>query len=136
MSGAAVVFASEGRALHTFGIDPETGALSLRATAVLPEPVQYAAVDAVRSRLYVSASDRESRHLVVALSMGARGELRALGEPIVPAAGRVIHLCVDPAGEHVLLAHPLTAQLSVVALRADGSLGRPVAQDEVPETGY
>jgi 6-phosphogluconolactonase len=132
-----VVYASEGRALHAFGLDPEVGSLSLRSSIELPEPVQYAALDARRPRLYVSASDRDTRHFVAALAIdAATGALTPLGEPIVPADGRVIHLSVDAEGRHLVLAHPLVHRLSVLALRGDGSIAAPVTQAEDMDTGF
>jgi len=137
MNPRVVVYASEGRALHAFALDLETGALSLSSSATLPEIVQYAAVDARRRILYISASDRDTRHLVVALAIDPRtGELRPHGDPVVPADGRVIHLCADGEGRHLVLAHPTTHRLSVLALQGDGSLGAPVAQAEDMDTGF
>ena len=64
------------------------------------------------------------------------GALTVHGEPVVPAAGRVIHLCADRAGEHLVLAHPVTQQVSVLALRPDGTLGEPRAQPEDMGVGF
>lgn len=133
----SVVYASEGRALHAFALDARTGALSLASSATLPELVQYAAIDAQRRILYISASDRDTRHLVVAMRIDpATGALRPHGPPIVPADGRVIHLSVDPAGEHLVLAHPLANRLSVLALQADGSPAGVVPQSADMDTGF
>ena len=137
MPSRVVVYASEGRQLHALDLDAAGGGLSLRATATLPETVQYAALHPRGRILYISASDRARRHFVAALAFDPRANtLTPHGDPVEAPGGRVIHLAADPEGRHLVLAHPLAGRLAVLALRADGTLGAPVAQHEDPVPGF
>jgi 6-phosphogluconolactonase (cycloisomerase 2 family) len=120
----ATVYASEGRTLHAFALDAATGALVLVADLELPELVQYGAFAASGRFLYLSISDRAARHFVAAVALdGATGAPRLCGAPMATEAGRVIHLSIDRAAEHLVLAHPETPHLMVLELRGDGTLG-------------
>lgn len=132
-----VVYASEGARLHTHALDAQTGELGLLSSVELPEPVHYAAADPTARFLYVSASNGTTSHGLHAFRIDPQtGALTPHRPPLVPPLGRIIHLSVDPAGYHLVLAHNRTAQLSSVRLAADGSLAGFVEQAEPATTGF
>ena len=131
----AQVYASEGKSLHAFALDPESGALTRVGSLELPELVQYGALEATGRFLYLSLSDRQERHLVMAVALDpATGVPRLHGAPLTAEAGRVIHLSVDAAGAFLLLAHPQAQRLTAIALEPDGRLGGWLTTSE--ETGF
>jgi 6-phosphogluconolactonase (cycloisomerase 2 family) len=135
--GKIVLYAGEGSALNEYAVDPSTGDLTRETSLPLPYPVHYAAADPRSRFLYVSCSDSHTNHLVFAFAIDpVTGALTRRGEPLVPPGGRVIHLSVDRTGEHVVLAHPQTGQVAVVAVNADGSLGALVQQPGDTATGF
>ena len=124
MADAAVFHASEGAQLHTLAVDRGTGRLERRHTLALPEIVQYGAYDRAHRRLYLSLSDRTARHMVIALDTG--GSIPSLyGDPL-PLDERAIHLDVDGAAGHIVLAHPESGRLSLISLHPDGRM-KPLA---------
>ncbi len=124
-----VVYSSEREQLHTHVLDQKTGELSLTSSTSLPEPVHYAAADPASRFLYVSASDGGTRHGLYAFSIDPEtGKLAEHGPPLVPPLGRIIHLSIDPAGRHLVLAHNRAARLSSVRLNTDGSLAGFIEQ--------
>jgi 6-phosphogluconolactonase len=132
-----VLYASEGERLHAYALDPNTGELSLTSSVSLPEPVHYAAADPGARFLYVSASNGSTHHGLYAFSIDREtGKLTARGQPIEPPLGRIIHLSVDRAGRHLILAHNRAGQLSSVRLNADGSLASVVEQAAPALTGF
>jgi 6-phosphogluconolactonase (cycloisomerase 2 family) len=132
-----VVFTSEGEQLHTQALDAQTGELSLVASVSLPQPVHYAVADRTARFLYVSASNGSTEHGLYAYRIDAQtGALAEHGRPLVPPLGRIIHLSIDPAGRHLVLAHNREAQLSSVRVDADGSLAGFVEQAAPARTGF
>jgi 6-phosphogluconolactonase len=135
-SKRVVVYTSEREQLHTHALDAQTGELSLTSSLALPQPVHYAAADSASRFLYVSASDGSTHHGVYAFAIDPEtGRLAQHGPPLVPPLGRVIHLSIDPAGHHLVLAHNRAAQVSSVRLNADGSLAGFVEQAPA-QTGF
>jgi 6-phosphogluconolactonase (cycloisomerase 2 family) len=133
----AVVYSSEGQQLHTHALDAQTGELSVISTLALPESVHYAAADAAGRFLYVSASNGTTNHWLYAFRIDPQtGTLMELGPPLVPPLGRIIHLSVDPAGRHLVLAHNRAAQLSSVRLADDGSLAGFLEREAPARTGF
>jgi 6-phosphogluconolactonase (cycloisomerase 2 family) len=125
------VYASEGERLYALDLDPDSGALQRVAMLELPHPVQYGAFRADGRFLYLSVSDREARHLVVAVALDpSTGTPQMHGAAVAAEAGRAVHLSVDAPGRHLLLAHPQTERLTVLALNADGTLGEWLAPFE------
>jgi 6-phosphogluconolactonase (cycloisomerase 2 family) len=132
-----VVLTSEGEQLHTQALDAQTGELSLVASVSLPQPVHYAVADPAARFLYVSASNGSTEHGLYAYRIDPQtGALAEQGRPLVPPLGRIIHLSIDPAGRHLVLAHNRAAQLSSVRLDADGSLAGFVEQAAPARTGF
>lgn len=133
----AVVYASEGERLHTLELHTDAGELVQTSTVSLLDPIQYAAADPAARFLYVSTSNGSTRHALHAFRIdGATGALTEHGGALVPPLGRIIHLSVEPTGQHLVLAHNRAAQLSSVRLAADGSLARFVEQAVPATTGF
>lgn len=132
-----LVVASEREQLQVWHLDRGTGELVRGARVTLPEQVHYAVADARARFLYVSLSDGKARHWLQALRIDpASGALSEHGAPLVPAAGRIIHLSIDAAGQYLVLAHNMTSTVSSVRLNADGTLGEIVAQPAPVEVGF
>jgi 6-phosphogluconolactonase (cycloisomerase 2 family) len=132
-----VVLSSAREQLHVWRLQRDTGELVHVARVALPEQVHYAVADAGARFLYVSVSDGKARHWVYAFRIDpASGALSEHGAPLVPSAGRVIHLSIDPAGKHLVLAHNQTSTVSSVRLNSDGTLGEIVAQPTPVEVGF
>ena len=135
MAAPVVVYASEGRQLHTLALHPD-GSLSVLSTLQFPEIVQYGALDPARHRLYVSVSDRAARHAIFGLKIdAASGVLDLRGEPLW-LDERVIHLCADQDGRHLLLALPLAGRLAVASIHPDGSMKVENAGGDGLDVGY
>lgn len=113
--------AAVGPRLTAYAADAETGALTSSAAAILPVNVQYAWQHPAHSILYVASSDGVGgrTHRLSALRLPS---LQVFGEPAVLPA-RPIHICVDGAGRHVLVAFNNPPGLRVWRIEQDGRLG-------------
>ena len=132
-SDHVVVYAGVGNSLRVYDLDTKTGELPLRQT--LPDlkgDVQYVAVSPTRKALYVSCMEAASPKIstIYAFAIDDNGALAPLGEPHVPPLSRAVHISVDGTGRYLLLAHNVAESVSVLSLKADGSLGEPVKQAE------
>jgi len=124
-----VVFNSEREQLHVRQLEQSTGELVSVGRVSLPEQVHYAVADARARFLYASVSDGKARHWIYAFRIDPlSGALTEHGAPLVPPAGRIIHLSIDAAGQYLVLAHNQTSTLSSVRLNADGTLGGGVTE--------
>jgi 6-phosphogluconolactonase len=133
------VYASAGRSLRVFSLQPRTGELDLRGTVDLRAEVHYMAMHPGRERLYAAASDRALVHLLYAFAIDpATGALAQFGDPVAlpPALGRAIHIDVDAAGRYLLTANNLTESVGVLRLGAGGQPGELVARRELPRLGF
>jgi 6-phosphogluconolactonase (cycloisomerase 2 family) len=132
-----VVYASAGKLLRAFDLNTTTGALDAKQTLPpLKNDVQYVAVHPSRKYLYVACGeapapkDRPIINAIYAFSIDAHtGALTQLGEAYAPPS-RPINITVDSGGEYLLMAHNLAENVSVVKLKADGTLGEPIKQPE------
>jgi 6-phosphogluconolactonase len=139
-----VVYANAGKVLKVYDFDTKTGALEVKQT--LPELksyVQYMAVAPSHKYLYASCSeapppkDRPPINAIYAFSIDGRtGALTQVGEPYTPPS-RAINISVDNTGGYLLMAHNAIENVSVIKLKADGSLGEAVKQpDEKEKLGF
>ncbi|GAA4326654.1 hypothetical protein GCM10023144_10370 [Pigmentiphaga soli] len=144
MTGATFFYASLGAELICFHVDEGSGELRRQASITLPGSVQYAWPHATGSHLYVASSDGGppaaggcggSNHHLGALRIDpSSGRLSPEGAPVV-LRHRPIHLSTDIPSEYALIAYSEPSALSVHEIRADGSLGREVAQPDVRDCG-
>lgn len=142
-STGAVFFASFGNRLTRYAVDVEAATLVSRETVTLPAAVQYAWPDAAHRHLYVATSESAGgvtkpgeRHYLSALALRAGdGVPTPLGEP-VPLPSRPIHLTLDNASRHALVAFNKPASLKVYRIRPDGTPGEDVEQASGADAGF
>jgi 6-phosphogluconolactonase (cycloisomerase 2 family) len=131
-------YASVGADLGSYTVDEN--ALTLRRDSAVrtPDLVQYVWVHPALPVMYVAYSNRSTandNHGVAVYRIDrASGRLTEFHRPL-PLDNRPIHISVDPAGRHLLIAFNQPSTLSVHALAADGSIGEPVAQREPVDAG-
>jgi 6-phosphogluconolactonase len=148
-SGRGVLYAAAGAELTQYDIDAEGASLVKKSSIRLPANVQYAWPHPSRKYFYVAWSDggasaaapgattvpRGNLHGVSAFRIDPRsGALEPIGQPVSLMA-RPIHLSVDMAGTHVLIAYNIPSALTVHQLNADGTIGAPVKQPAPLDTG-
>jgi 6-phosphogluconolactonase len=129
-SGKVALYASVGPELAQYDVDVASATLTKRGSVTLPDNVQYAWPHPSSRFLYVAWSNGAgaNHHGVTAFRVDPEsGALHPLGDPVsLPA--RPVHITVDVAGTHLLVAYNDPSGLSVYALAADGAIGSPVKQ--------
>ncbi len=134
------LYASVGAELTQYDVDLDGAALTKRASVMLPANVQYAWRHPSKQILYVAWSNggpvgagsapppSGTQHGVTAFRIDpASGALHPLGQPIALPA-RPIHISVDPAGNHILIAYNDPSGVTVHRLNPDGTIGEQVKQ--------
>jgi 6-phosphogluconolactonase (cycloisomerase 2 family) len=137
-SGRVALYASAGRTLAHFALDPGSAGLTPQGTVTLPDNVQYAWPHPDGRTLYVAWSNGVDgdHHGVSALRIDiVRGGLAAVTDPVA-LPQRTIHATVDPAGRFLLLAFNKTRTVMVRRLNRDGTVGEAVAQPAAPDGGF
>ena len=135
-----VYYAAIGPELGVFDVDVDAATLTRHGAVTLPANIQYAWPHPSRRHLYVASSNGGprvvgDRHFASALAIDpATGSLRPHGEAAA-LPSRPIHLSVDRSGEYLLTAYNNPSHITVHRLNADGSIGAPVAQPEILDTG-
>ncbi|OWT60302.1 lactonase family protein [Candidimonas nitroreducens] len=128
MPAKLALYSAVGAVLTHYDVDVDAAELHERASITLPAKVQYAWRHPRLPILYCTVSDGGPRvpsgnNQVVALDIAADGTLRRRGTA-AELPRRAVHMCVDPAGRHVINAHNYDGgSLSLHRLDADGSLG-------------
>lgn len=134
----AAVYASAGKQLVQYDLDSAGAALTMRGSVSLPENVQYAVAHPSRRYLYVASSNGTdgSRHFISAFRIdAATGALQPHGDAVA-LPHRPIHVTIDGAGEHVLLAFNKPRTVMVYRVAADGRVGTMVPQSTAPDGGF
>jgi 6-phosphogluconolactonase len=124
------LYAAVGPVLTQYGVNVAELNLSPRGSVTLPANVQYAWPHRSRRYLYVATSPGTGSpgpHHVSAFHIDAAGALTPHGAPIALPT-RPIHITLDPASEHVLVAFNLPSALRVYRINADATLGSEVPQ--------
>ena len=125
-----------GRGIHIFDVDRETGAMTLRSIREMGTSPSALAFNEAQTHLY-SANESERIGENEAGSVSAfvidpsDGSLKMLNS--VNAGGKgPAHLSVHPSGKFVLVANYFGGSVAVLPIRPDGSLGEAtdVKQDE------
>ncbi len=122
-SDKAALYASVGAELTQYDVDAQGAALTRRGSVTLPESVQYAWPHPSGHYLYVAWSNGagSNHHGVTAFRIDAKGALSQVGEPVALPA-RPVHITVDIAGTHILVAFNDPSGLSVYAAGQDGRI--------------
>ena len=129
-SGRVALYASVGPSLAQYDVDSANATLTRRASVELPENVQYAWPHPSSRFLYVAWSNGSgaNHHGVSAFRIDpASGALQAAGK-VVALRSRPVHITVDIAGTHLLVAYNEPSRLTVHTLAADGTIGAEVKQ--------
>ena len=133
------LYASVGVELTQYDVNLDGAALTKRASVTLPANVQYAWPHPSKPILYVAWSNggpvgagsapppSGNQHGVTAFRIDPSGALQPLGQPVALLA-RPIHISVDPAGTHVLVAYNNPSGLTVHRLNPDGTVADQVTQ--------
>jgi len=134
------LYASVGAELTQYDVDLDSATLTKRASVMLPANVQYAWPHPSKQFLYVAWSNggpvgpstgappTGTLHGVTAFRIDpASGALHPLGQPVM-LASRPIHISVDPAGTHVLIAYNDPSGVTVHRLNPDGTIAAQVKQ--------
>ncbi|MBU9363463.1 lactonase family protein [Burkholderia multivorans] len=115
-----------GATITTWHVD--TGAFTLKrhSDVVLPAAVQYAWRHPSLPLLYAAFSDRFSgagmHHGVATLSIDSRTGALMLAEAPIPLSNRPVHLCVNRAGDCLLVAYNDPSEVSVHRLDTHGGI--------------
>jgi 6-phosphogluconolactonase len=142
LHGKAVVYASVGPILTRYAVDSAAGTLAREDSLTLPANVQYAWPHASGRYLYVASSNGApgrgaagNAHWLSALAIDPNsGMLSPHGDPVVLPA-RPIHLTLDPASRHALIAFNNSAAIRVHHIAANGMLDGQVEQRGQIEPG-
>jgi 6-phosphogluconolactonase (cycloisomerase 2 family) len=124
-----------GPILTRYAVDNAAATLARKESVTLPANVQYAWPHRSSRYLYVASSNGApglgkvgDSHWLSALAVDpASGALSPHGNPIA-LPGRPIHLTLDPASRHALVAFNNPAALRVYRIAADGKLAGHVDQ--------
>jgi 6-phosphogluconolactonase len=126
--------------LRVFDVDVEVATLTERGATTLPANIQYVWAHPSRRFLYAVSSNggpgvAGDKHFASALAVDpATGTLRLHGDA-ASLPSRPIHVSVDASGQYLLTAHNNPSGLTVHRLRADGTIGAPIAQAANLDTG-
>jgi 6-phosphogluconolactonase len=138
-------YSGVGGQLTHYEVDFGAATLDKRAAVTLPGGLQYAWPHPSRRYLYVATSTGglgiapvpgypPDLHRLMAFHVAPSGDLSAHGEPIT-LRQRPIHLSVDNAGEHILVAYNFPSNVSVHKIKGDGGIGDEVKQPDNLEKG-
>jgi 6-phosphogluconolactonase len=132
--------ASIGPVLRFFDVDVEGAILTERGATTLPANIQYVWPHPSRRTLYAVSSNggpgiAGDKHRANALAVDpATGAPRPHGDA-ASLPSRPIHVSVDASGRYLLTAYNNPSGLTVHRLKADGTIGAPVAQPADLDTG-
>jgi len=140
-SSDAVVayYASVGATLNHYDLKVANGELVFKEAVALPVNVQFATVDSDNQYMYVGSSNfvvgENGKHFLSVFKIDqTTGELQKIGTDL-PLPERPINLVVDKSGKHLLIDYNRSATVEVYPIKADGTLGKVIAQPERPDPG-
>src|ERR1700722_9028078 len=136
-SGGAALYAGVGPDFVHYQLDVAGASLVKQDSVTVPEAVQYAWPHPSRKYIYVAWSNGAGadHHGVTAFRIDpASGALHPHGKPVSLAA-RPVHITVDIAGTHLLVAHSEPSGLTVFALAPDGTILSAVKQPAALDFG-
>ena len=132
--GRTIVYSALGREMEFYDLDLATAGLERIGSIELDAVIQYAWPNRARTILYVATSDsgpmakvKLPNHFVQALRIEPTGALTPMG-PSVKLGNRPLHLSLDMAERHLLLAYNDPPEVTVHRIEADGAIGAAVDQ--------
>ena len=136
MNARVALYSAVGEELTHYEVDVEKAALVKRATISVLANVQYAWPHPSGKFLYVATSNRggggksDFNHVAAYKIDPQSGALAPHGEPQALYA-RAVHICVDPAGQHLLSGHNLPkCGITVNRIQSDGTIGPAITQPD------
>src|SRR5580704_2673486 len=132
----AVFYASVGPALSLYHVDLDKATLSRQGSVMLPANIQYVWRHPSANILYVASSNgspgsggtKGDKHDLSALRIDpGSGTLAPHGSPAA-LRSRPIHMSLDRAGAHALVAYNNPSSVSVHRINADGTIGDEIKQ--------
>jgi 6-phosphogluconolactonase (cycloisomerase 2 family) len=137
MPARTIVYSSLGREMLVFELDPATGALTQIQSWSMPAIIQSAWPNQGRTLLYVATSDagpmckvKRPNHFLEVFRIAPDGRLAPLASP-VRLGNRPLHLSLDPAERHLLVAYNDPPDVTAYAIGADGAIGAQIAQPPI-----
>ncbi len=139
----AVFYASVGPALSLYHVDLDKATLSRQGSVMLPANIQYVWRHPSANILYVASSNgspgsggtKGDKHDLSALRIDpGSGTLAPHGSPAA-LRSRPIHMSLDRAGAHALVAYNNPSSVSVHRINADGTIGDEIKQAASLDTG-
>ena len=138
-------YSGVGGQLTHYEVDFGAATLTKRAAVTLPGGIQYAWPHPSRRYLYLATSTGgvgiapvpgypADQHYLAAFHVTPLGELAQHGG-WVRLRQRPIHLSVDHAGAHLLVAYNFPSNVSVHKIKSDGGIGDEVKQSDGLEKG-
>src|SRR6516165_9331388 len=138
-------YSGVGGQLTHYEVDFGAATLAKLASVTLPGGLQYAWPHPSRRYLYVATSSGgvgiapvlgypPDQHYLLAFHVAPDGGLSGHGAPI-RLRQRPIHLSVDNAGQHLLVAYNFPSNVSVFKIKGDGGIGEAVKQPDTLEKG-
>jgi 6-phosphogluconolactonase len=138
-------YSGVGPELTHYEVDFDAATLTKRASVKLPGGIQYAWPHPSRRYFYVASSTggvgiapvpgfAPDQHHLTAFRAAPSGELSPHGDPI-KLRQRPVHISVDNAGAHMLVAYNFPSGVSVYRIKGDGSIGEEVKQPDNLEMG-
>jgi 6-phosphogluconolactonase len=141
MNSRVALYSAVGEELTHYEVDVGNAALIKHATTNVLANVQYAWPHPSRKFLYVATSNRgaggkaDFNHVSAFRIDPDSGALAPHGEP-QPLYARAVHICVDPAGAHLLSGHNLPrCGITVNRIQGDGTIGPAVPQPDSLDFG-
>lgn len=139
------LYSGVGGQLTHYEVDFAAAALAKRAAVTLPGGIQYAWPHPSRRYLYVATSSGgvgiapvpgypPDQHYLAAFQVTPFGDLARHGE-LIKLRQRPIHASVDHTGAYLLVAYNFPSNVSVHKIKADGSIGDEVKQQDNLEKG-
>ena len=138
-------YSGVGPELTHYEVDFDAATLTRRGSVKIGGGIQYVWPHPSRRYLYVASSSgglgiapvpgfAPDQHLLTTFGVAPSGELSRLGEPL-KLRQRPVHMSVDNAGEHALVAYNFPSALSVHKIKSDGSIGEEVKQPDNLDMG-
>jgi 6-phosphogluconolactonase len=137
------LYSAVGPTLTRYDIDVGAATLAARESVTLPANIHYVVAHTSRRFLYIASSDSSAgaanivgtiHHLSAWRIDAASGALSPHGARIALPT-RPIHITVDAASRHILVACNRPSLLLVYRLNDDGTLGDEVKQNEAVDAG-
>jgi 6-phosphogluconolactonase (cycloisomerase 2 family) len=134
-AGKTVFYVAVGAELHRYGVDGQALTLAKEDVTHVPEAVQYIWIHPSKPLMYVAFSNRystkaDNNHGVIVYTIDQQtGALTPFKQPL-KLTNRPVHITLDPAGQFLLVACNIPAELFVYRLQPDGAPGEQVQQTE------